>query len=391
MIRTITTEKKPIKLWLDDIEEGALTQAKNLANLPFTFKHVAIMPDAHLGYGMPIGGVLATEDVIIPNAVGVDIGCGVCAVQTSRTNIRPEELKNIMALIRGEIPVGFKHHNRAQDSRLMPRPPAGRTLSDLPLVAREYENGLTQLGTLGGGNHFIEIQRGDDGHIWIMIHSGSRNIGFQVANHYNKVAIELNAKWKSEIPPKWQLAFLPLSSETGQRYLAEMQFCVDFALANRKLMMERIQEIFLAVIPHVSFVPPINIAHNYARLEYHFHKDVLVHRKGATSARDGEIGIIPGSQGTRSTIVRGKGNRDSFASCSHGAGRIMGRKQAQRQLDLHAEIKKLDAQGIIHGIRGKRDLDEASGAYKDIDKVLQDQADLVDILITLRPLAVIKG
>ncbi len=391
MIRTITTEKKPIKLWLDDIEEGALTQAKNLANLPFTFKHVAIMPDAHLGYGMPIGGVLATEDVIIPNAVGVDIGCGMCAVQTSRTTIRPEELKNIMALIRGEIPVGFKHHRKAQDSRLMPRPPAGHTLSGLPLVAREYENGLTQLGTLGGGNHFIEIQRGDDGHIWIMIHSGSRNIGFQVANHYNKVAIALNAKWKSEIPPKWQLAFLPLSSETGQRYLAEMQFCVDFALANRKLMLERIQEIFLAVVSPVSFAPPINIAHNYARLELHFHKDVLVHRKGATSARDGEVGIIPGSQGTKSTIVRGKGNRDSFASCSHGAGRIMGRKQAQRQLDLHAEIKKLDAQGIIHGIRGKRDLDEASGAYKDIDKVLVAQADLVDVLVTLQPLAVIKG
>jgi tRNA-splicing ligase RtcB (3'-phosphate/5'-hydroxy nucleic acid ligase) len=391
MIRTITTEKKPIKLWLDDIEEGALTQAKNLANLPFTFKHVAIMPDAHLGYGMPIGGVLATEDVIIPNAVGVDIGCGMCAVQTSRTTIRPEELKNIMALIRGEIPVGFKHHRKAQDSRLMPRPPAGHTLSGLPLVAREYENGLTQLGTLGGGNHFIEIQRGDDGHIWIMIHSGSRNIGFQVANHYNKVAIALNAKWKSEIPPKWQLAFLPLSSETGQRYLAEMQFCVDFALANRKLMLERIQEIFLAVVSPVSFALPINIAHNYARLELHFHKDVLVHRKGATSARDGEVGIIPGSQGTKSTIVRGKGNRDSFASCSHGAGRIMGRKQAQRQLDLHAEIKKLDAQGIIHGIRGKRDLDEASGAYKDIDKVLVAQADLVDVLVTLQPLAVIKG
>ena len=390
MIRTITTEKKPIKLWLDDIEEGALIQAKNLANLPFTFKHIAIMPDAHLGYGMPIGGVLATEDVVIPNAVGVDIGCGMCAVQTSRTDIRPEKLKNIMALIRGEIPVGFKHHQKCQDSRLMPQPPEGLTLSDLPMVEREYQNGLTQLGTLGGGNHFIEIQRGDDGHIWIMIHSGSRNIGYQVANHYNKLAIELNAKWKSEIPPKWQLAFLPLSSETGQRYLAEMQFCVDFALANRKLMMERIKEILL-VTGSVSFAPLINIAHNYARMEQHFHKDVLVHRKGATSATADEIGIIPGSQGTRSSIVRGKGNRDSFASCSHGAGRIMGRKQAQRLLDLHAEIKKLDAQGIIHGIRGKRDLDEASGAYKDIDKVLKDQADLVDVLITLQPLAVIKG
>jgi tRNA-splicing ligase RtcB len=259
------------------------------------------------------------------------------------------------------------------------------------MVDQEYENGLTQLGTLGGGNHFIEIQRGDDGHIWIMIHSGSRNIGYRVANHYNRVAIELNAKWKSPVPPQWQLAHLPLSSEVGRLYQAEMQFCVDFALANRREMMERVKEIFLAGVPPVSFAPMINIAHNYARLERHFYKDVLVHRKGATSARDGEIGIIPGSQGTKSSIVRGRGNQESFSSCSHGAGRLMGRKQAQRQLDLQTEIRKLDALGIIHGFRGKGDLDEAAGAYKDIDRVLQAQADLVDVITTLRPLAVIKG
>jgi tRNA-splicing ligase RtcB len=224
-----------------------------------------------------------------------------------------------------------------------------------------------------------------------MIHSGSRNIGYRVANHYNRVAIELNAKWKSPIPPKWQLAHLPLSSGVGQLYHAEMQFCVDFALANRRVMMGRVKEIFLAGVPPVSFAPMINIAHNYARLERHFHQDVLVHRKGATSAREGEIGIIPGSQGTKSSIVRGRGNEESFTSCSHGAGRIMGRKQAQRQLDLQTEIKKLDALGIIHGIRGKGDLDEAAGAYKDIDRVLLAQADLVDVVTTLRPLAVIKG
>jgi len=170
-----------------------------------------------------------------------------------------------------------------------------------------------------------------------------------------------------------------------------MQFCVDFALANRKLMMERIKEIFVVCGPPVTFSPMINIAHNYARMENHFHKDVLVHRKGATSATSGETGIIPGSQGTHSFIVRGKGNQDSFSSCSHGAGRLLGRKQAQRQLNLQQEIKRLDDQGIIHAIRGKGDLDEASGAYKDIDKVIRDQADLVDILVTLRPLAVIKG
>jgi len=391
MIKTIFTEKKPIKLWLADIEEATLAQAKNLANLPFVFKHVALMPDAHLGYGMPIGGVMATDDTIIPNAVGVDIGCGMCAVQTSCIDIDKEALINIMTLIRGEIPVGFKHHKRKQDDRLMPHPPRGFSLSELPIVEREYDNGLTQLGTLGGGNHFIEIQKGDDGRIWIMIHSGSRNIGYRVANHYNKVAVELNAKWKSPVPPKWQLAHLPLSSEIGQRYHAEMQFCVEFALANRSLMMERIKEIIAATLPPVSFAPMINIAHNYARLEHHFHKDVLVHRKGATSAMNGELGIIPGSQGTRSSIVRGKGNPESFMSCSHGAGRLMGRRQAQRQLNLHREIARLDDLGIIHGIRGKRDLDEAAGAYKDIDMVLGLQEDLVGVLTSLRPLAVIKG
>ncbi|MDR3630980.1 MAG: RtcB family protein [Desulfocapsaceae bacterium] len=391
MIRTITSEKKPIKLWLDDIEEGALAQAKNLANLPFTFRHVAIMADAHLGYGMPIGGVLATEDVIIPNAVGADIGCGMCAVRTSLDRILPEDLKTIMRRIRGEIPVGFKHHSRPQDQSLMPLAPADKPSSGLPMVEREYENGLRQLGTLGGGNHFIEIQRGDDGHIWIMIHSGSRNIGFRVANHYNRLAIDLNARHKSAVPSAWQLAHLPLSSETGRQYLAEMQFCVEFALANRQLMMERIQDIFASGYPFATFADPVNIAHNYARLEHHFGREVLVHRKGATSARLGETGIIPGSQGTRSCIVRGLGNADSFTSCSHGAGRIMGRKQAQRQLDLQAEIRRLDAQGVIHGIRGRKDLDEAAGAYKDIGKVLEAQTDLIEVLVNLQPLAVIKG
>jgi tRNA-splicing ligase RtcB len=212
-----------------------------------------------------------------------------------------------------------------------------------------------------------------------------------VANHYNKVAIELNAKWKSPIPPKWQLAYLPLSSEIGRRYHAEMQFCVDFALANRSLMMARIKDILTSVLSPISFAPMINIAHNHARLERHFRKEVLVHRKGATSAEKGELGIIPGSQGTRSSIVRGKGNPESFTSCSHGAGRLMGRKQAQRQLKLHQEIARLDALGIIHGIRSKRDLDEAVGAYKDIEEVLHLQEDLIEVVTSLRPLAVIKG
>ena len=389
MKQVITTEKKPIKLWLDDIEPGTFEQARNLANLPFVFKHVAVMPDAHLGYGMPIGGVMASEEMVIPNAVGVDIGCGMCAVKTSLSTISTKQIKNVLAEIRRTVPLGFKHHKRKQDKSLMPK--IQGVLADLPIVFQEYNNALTQLGTLGGGNHFIEIQKGNDGHIWIMIHSGSRNLGFKVANYYNRLATDLNSRWRSKIPKKWQLAFLPIDSEAGQSYLAEMNYCVEFAYANRKLMMDRVQAALLAVVPPVFFDQLINIAHNYAAMETHFHKKVMVHRKGATRAQEGEIGIIPGSQGSPSYIVRGKGDRESFQSCSHGAGRKMGRKQAQRQLDLTKEKKRLDDQGILHSIRNKKDLDEAAGAYKNIDEVIDNQLDLVEVLVELRPLAVIKG
>ncbi|MDH4320865.1 MAG: RtcB family protein [Desulfobulbaceae bacterium] len=389
MKQVITTEKKPIKLWLDDIEAGAFEQARNLANLPFIFRHVAVMPDAHLGYGMPIGGVMATNEVVIPNAVGVDIGCGMCAVRTSLGSIPTGKLEALLARIKSVIPLGFKHHLRKQNPSLMPK--SELPLAQLPMVSREYQSALTQLGTLGGGNHFIEIQQGNDGRIWLMIHSGSRNLGFKVANYYNHLAIDLNRKAGSAIPSKWQLAFLPIDSDAGRTYLQEMRYCVEFAYANRLVMMERVKEALLSVVQPVFFEPMINIAHNYAAMEEHFGERVMVHRKGATSARDGEVGIIPGSQGAPSYIVRGLGNPESFASCSHGAGRKMGRKQAQRQLSLAEEQERLERQGILHGIRSARDLDEAAGAYKDIDKVIDAQLDLVEVLVELRPLAVIKG
>ncbi len=390
MKKIITTEKTPIKLWLDDIEPGTLEQAKNLANLPFVHEHVAIMPDAHLGYGMPIGGVMATVGVIIPNAVGVDIGCGMGAVRTSLTNISEGQLKDTVREIRRTVPLGFKHHKKRQDKRLMPKTKA-LPVSMMPIVSREYDNALTQLGTLGGGNHFIEIQRGNDGHIWLMVHSGSRNIGFKVANYYNRLAMDLNSRQKSPIPLKWQLAFLTLDSEAGSNYLAEMEYCIDFAYANRQLMIERIKDALLRIAAPVFFDPVINIAHNYAAREHHFGREVMVHRKGATSARAGELGIIPGSQGTPSYIVRGRGNSESFESCSHGAGRRMGRKQAQRRLDLASERKRLDDQGIIHSLYRKNDLDEAPGAYKNVVEIVDNQLDLVEVVVELRPLAVIKG
>ena len=389
MKQVISSERIPIKLWIKDIEKGALQQAKNIANLPFAFRHIAIMPDSHEGYGMPIGGVLASNGVIVPNAVGVDIGCGMCAVKTSLTEIQTKHLKKIMSRIREMVPLGFHHHEHKQAIHLMPD--TSKIISS-GIVEKEFDNALSQIGTLGGGNHFIEIQKGSDNHIWIMIHSGSRNFGLKVAEHYHKTAKKLNEQWHVSVDKSKDLAFLPIETVEAKNYFNEMQYCVEFAFANRKLMMSNIElafeEQFGGNFSNLLF---INIAHNYARCENHFGKDVIVHRKGATSARQGETGIIPGSQGTKSYIVKGKGEPESFQSCSHGAGRQMGRKQAQRSLNLQDEINRMDKRGILHAIRNQKDLDEAPGAYKDIDEVMENQSDLVEILLELNPLAVIKA
>ncbi len=386
MEQIILTEKIPIKMWLKEIEAGAMQQVKNIANFPYAFRHVAIMPDAHQGYGMPIGGVLATTKVIIPNAVGVDIGCGVCAQKTSLKKIDTAALKALMSGLRKIIPLGFNKHKKEQDQELMPK----LEITDA-CVAKEWSNARKSLGSLGGGNHFIEIQKDSDGFIWIMLHSGSRNLGKQVADHYNRLAKEqCREKGLSDLV-KQDLSFLEFKSETGQKYFKEMRFCLDYALANRRLMMERIKRVFDSQINDINWGEFINIAHNYASQELHFGQEVIVHRKGATKALAGQIGIVPGSQGTKSYLVRGLGNLESFISCAHGAGRKLGRNQARRQLNLKEEIKKLDKQGIIHALRTKNDLDEASGAYKDISEVMRYQADLVQIITELKPLAVIKA
>jgi len=388
MKKVIFSEQLPIKMWLDDIEDGALEQAKNLANLPFTFKHVAIMPDSHLGYGMPIGGVLATRDVIIPNAVGVDIGCGICAIKTGLQGLDKRVLQGIIKKIKSLIPVGFNWHKQAQPEQNMPK---RKSKEHMPVVWPQHNKARYQIGTLGGGNHFIEIQQGSDGHIWVMIHSGSRNIGKKVADHYNALAVQLNKRCSYQVPKEWQLAFLPIDSSEAKCYQNEMGYCVNFAFANRQRMMEDVKSVLDYFFPNITYEPLINIAHNYAAMETHYKRNVIVHRKGATQARCGQVGIIPGSQGTKSYIVRGKGNRESFQSCSHGAGRKMGRKQAIRELKLEEEQAILDRQGIIHSITDANALDEAPSAYKNIDIVMKNQKDLVDIVVELTPMAVIKG
>ncbi len=384
MVRKIDTEKIPIKLWLEDIEEGALQQAKDLANLEIAFKHIAIMPDSHQGYGMPIGGVLATKDAIIPNAVGVDIGCGMCCLRTDLKEINTADLKNVMKQIRQTVPVGHKHHKEKQDEKYMPV-----LKGNLPIVSKEYERGKTQVGTLGGGNHFIEIQQGSDGYIWIMVHSGSRNIGYTTAKHYHERAIEETKKRGSNVPK--DLSYFVRGTEYYDNYFKEMNYCIEFALQNRKLMMHRVKEAFTEFLPAVQFSNFINKPHNFAAWEKHFEEDLMVHRKGATRAEEGEWGMIPGSQGTNSYLVKGKGNAKSFNSCSHGAGRIMSRTKARKSLNFKEEVAQLKNKGILHALRHKKDLDEAPGSYKNIKDVMRLQKDLVTIKVELKPLAVIKA
>lgn len=396
-MKEINDYKNLIKLWSNEIEDGAMEQVKNIANLPFVYKWVAVMPDSHQGYGMPIGGVVALEGVISPNMVGVDIGCGMCAVNThiKTEGITQEQLKEILGKIREVVPVGFAHHQEKQDELLMPideNEDMGR--GALPVVVKEYQNALTQIGTLGGGNHFIELQKSSEGELWVMIHSGSRNLGKQVADEYNKIAVSLMEKYYVPNVVEQELAFLPVDTEEGSNYIAEMQYCVDFAFANRKLMMERVKKCVSEVLGEFAPDEMVNIAHNYARLENHMGKNVWVHRKGATSAKLGEIGIIPGSMGTKSYIVEGLGNVQSFTSCSHGAGRKMGRMEASRIITLEEADRSME--GIVYGRWGKDrkgnlDFGEAPQAYKDIDIVMENQKDLVKILVELRPLAVIKG
>ena len=385
MIKVHTEQRIPVKLWLDDIEESAMQQAKNLANLPFAYKHIAIMPDAHTGYGMPIGGVLAAEGVVIPNAVGVDIGCG---MQLGKLNIsipNRSTLYRIMEAVRALIPVGRNHHDEPQAEALMPCSPVSDVIRPL------YEPALKQLGTLGGGNHFIEFQKDADGGFYVMVHSGSRNLGYKVANHHNKIAKGLNKKWMSSVPKEYDLAFLPMGDPSLRDYMRDMLYCTAFARASRRRMMAQILNCVKQESPTAVYTEAFDVAHNYAAFEEHFGRKVIVHRKGAIAAHEGSIGIIPGTQGSCSYIVRGKGNINSFCSASHGAGRKMSRTRAKLDLDLSTEQDQLDSIGVVHSVRNVSNLDEAPGAYKDISTVMANQADLVDIVTELTPLGTIKG
>jgi len=388
----INTEKVPIFMYCENAEEGAIQQAKDVANHPAVFRHVAIMPDTHQGYGMPIGGVCALENAISPNMVGVDIACGMLAFKTDLNvnDFTPEELQEFlittMRYVRKNIPMGFKHQPSGETCKKQ----AEELLSKFKNLSNNINEDTVagQLGTLGGGNHFVEIQKDEGGNIWCMIHSGSRNIGKKTCDKYNKIALALNEKYHSPIPNK-HLAFLPADSEEGQAYINHMNFCMDFSYENRRIMMDRVVGgIQLTLGKHIWVEDPINIHHNYASLEHHFGRDVWVHRKGATLAREKTVGIIPGSMGTSSYIVQGKGNEQSFCSCSHGAGRTMSRTKAKEtlSLDKFGEIMK---DVVFHC--DKEHLDESPMAYKNIDEVMEQQKELITIKTKLTPLAVEKG
>lgn len=381
----------PIKHWIafEEIDDECLNQAIHLSNLPFAFHHIALMPDCHSGYGMPIGGVLATEGAIVPNAVGVDIGCGMLAVRSNLHNISKEEITEILAIARKTIPVGYEHHTNKQmvgddGTKLF----VSARNHQSPIVREEMERAQYQVGTLGGGNHFVELQKGSDGRIWLMVHSGSRNVGKRVCDYYNQRALSLNAKWGTkEVPKEWDLAFLPLEKEIGREYISAMEWCMAFAELNRQLMMERLLNIFTKVTGGLGEIE-IQTRHNYAAHEEHFGKNVWVHRKGAIRMRLGEEGIIPGSMGTPSYIVEGLGNPESYCSASHGAGRRMSRSAANKTITEQEAQQAME--GIVHGrFYGK--YEEAPQAYKNIENVMKWQKDLVKPIVKLEPLGVMKG
>ncbi len=411
----INKRKKLIKVWLEgpeSLDDNCLEQALNLADLPFIHKWVALMPDTHMGYGMPIGGVVALKDVVIPNAVGVDIGCGMAFL---RTNIPARLIREkrtadgslgelIAKMILRDIPVGFSHHEDMQESSYLSNlldcsSGFSAELDKHPELSEQcFPSAFRQLGTLGGGNHFIELQEDEQGRLCVMLHSGSRNVGKQVCDHFNKIARSLNERWQSAVPATQKLAFLPVDDDAGQSYLAWMNMALAFARENRHVMKERVKSIIFETVKNYTdsgdiwIDMEINAHHNYAALENHYGENVWVHRKGAIRVRDGELGIVPGAMGRASYIVRGLGNPESFHSCSHGAGRKMGRKKALATFTEKEVLQELINKSVILGTRSTKDIaDESPFVYKDIEDVMAQEADLALPILKLQTVAVVKG
>ena len=384
----IDTEKLPILVWADEEDlagfDDAIAQAKNLANHPIARQHVALMPDFHVGYGMPIGGVFATVGGVVPNAVGVDIGCGMIAC---RTSLRAEELDRemlqaIRKRVHQRVPVGNGPHG----NHPTPQPLWGGAVTDDPVLEPLMAGATRQIGTLGGGNHFIEVQRDEEGRVWLMVHSGSRGIGKKVCDYYDATAKGYMKRLHVKDVDK-DLSYLPDDAPEYAAYLDAMNWCLTFAEQSRGRMMDAV----VGAVADATGRDPgaeerIETHHNYAAPEVYDGQTVLVHRKGAVKA-DGLV-IIPGSMGTASYIARGLNNEASFGTCSHGAGRVMGRKQANRTITHQEAVDAM--REVVFGVRSG-DYEEMPQAYKDIHKVMANQEDLVEPVHVLTPLAVVKG
>lgn len=382
---------KPIKIWVGDlseVEDQAMQQMFRVSRLPFIFKHISGMPDIHMGKGAAVGSVIASKGAIVPSLVGVDIGCGMLAAKLNiKASDLPDSLKKIRDQIERDVPVGHNSHKSYQNMK-------GLMWDGLSMYHNgklegvSMERALMQIGTLGGGNHFIEICLDESDDVWIMLHSGSRNIGKTVAEQHIERAKGLMKDMyiKLEDP---ELAYFAQGTQEYQNYVNDVLWCQEYAMKNRQAMFDLVMNAIRRHIPQVQFVGAVTSCHhNYVSIENHFGENVIVTRKGAIQAREGQLGIIPGSMGTKSYIVKGLGNKESFCSCSHGAGRKMSRSEAKRQFTVEDLIKQTE------GVECRKDegaIDEIPGSYKDIDEVMFNQKDLVEIVHTLKQVMCVKG
>ncbi len=394
--KTISKGKVPVKIYTDEVESSAMQQLYNMAQLPFIHSHIAAMPDVHMGKGATVGSVIPTKGAIIPAAVGVDIGCGMNAIRlTIKANDLPDNLRAVRLTIEEAIPVGFNMHttDRARRSTIQALSGGldqiiGKHKKIYSMQKKPYQTWIRQIGTLGGGNHFIELCLDENDDVWVMLHSGSRGVGNVIGQYFISLAKKDMGQHLINLPDK-DLAYFNEGARYFDDYIQAVEWAQDYAMANRREMMHLILKALRKKLPKFGITKEaINCHHNYVSREFHFGENVYVTRKGAISAGLDELGIIPGSMGAKSYIVRGKGNPQSFCSCAHGAGRKMSRSAAKRQFN------EQDVETQTAGIECRKDkgvIDEIPSAYKDIDQVMQNQSDLIEVVHTLKQVICVKG
>jgi len=396
VLQEISEGRVPVKAYTGEIEPAARQQLVNVSKLPIVHHHVAAMPDVHLGIGATVGSVIPTLRAIIPAAVGVDLGCGMIATQLSLTSndIEEKSLKKVFDQISRDVPVGFHQHDErdARDSAVRPFEKKLRRIKEKhPGIEKrvgKHSSWVRQMGTLGGGNHFIEVCLDEAGRVWVMLHSGSRGIGNAIGTYFIELAKKDSEKHRIALPHR-DLAYFSEGATHFSDYVEAVSWAQDYARANRAEMMDLVLEALRRQLPAFEVTgAAVNCHHNYVERERHYGAEVWLTRKGAIRARAGDLGIIPGSMGARSYIVRGKGAAESFQSCAHGAGRRMSRKEANRRFTT-ADLE-LQTRGVVCR-KDKGVLDEIPGAYKDLDEVMANQSDLVEVVHTLMQIVCVKG